>query len=75
LFVSFFGPSVALRFAITGAGSSTVRIGSASDGLGGTHGVSAYFTIVLGGGRYAATPEFAVTVGCINQKRMKKKAA
>ena len=32
--VSFFGCSVMLRFAITGAGSSTARIGSASDVVG-----------------------------------------
>jgi len=61
---------VTLGFAVTGAGSSNVRTGRACDGLEGTHGASTYFTIVLG-----ASPEFAVTVGCINQKRTKKKAA
>ncbi|MGB9262865.1 MAG: hypothetical protein WCB55_22350, partial [Pseudolabrys sp.] len=45
--------SVTLRFAVTGAGSSNVRTGRASDRLEGTHGASAYFTIVLG-----ASPEF-----------------
>jgi hypothetical protein len=66
-FVSFLGSSVALLFAIWVAGSSAARIGNASDGLGGTHGESAYLTTVLGGGWYPASPEFAVMVGCINQ--------
>jgi hypothetical protein len=40
-FVSFFGSSATLLFAIAGAGSAALRIGSTSDGGGGTHGESA----------------------------------
>jgi hypothetical protein len=72
--VSFFGCSATLLFAIAAAGSAAARIGgNASDGGGGTHGASAERTTVFGGGWYAASPGFAVTVGCINQKRPTKK--
>jgi hypothetical protein len=40
-FVSFFGSSVMLLFATSGAGSVAAGIGSASDGAGGTQGESA----------------------------------
>jgi hypothetical protein len=40
-FVSFFGSSVTLLFAISRAGSASGRIGRASDGAGGIHGTDA----------------------------------
>src|SRR4029453_5898138 len=49
--VAFFGSSATLGFAIAGAGSAVARIGTASDGSGGTHGESADRTTVLGGCR------------------------
>src|SRR5262249_98196 len=72
-FISFFGFSVTLLFAVAGAGSAAAGMG-ASGWAGRTDGESARRTTVLGGGRDPISSGFAAEmVGCINHYRKRKK--